>query len=74
MDMARVWPVICQYGIGAILCTIGMWCGIRSGFVNLKISEDRRLIAMIVGGFLGMLALVCLFTFWAPYWVPEVTP
>lgn len=70
MDMLRVWPVLCQYGVGAALCAIGIWCGIRSGYLDLRLGEDRRLLVVLVGGFLAMLALVCVFTFWAPFW-PE---
>ena len=36
MNMARVWPIVLQYGAGAVLCGIGVWCGIRSGFLDLK--------------------------------------
>ena len=68
MDMARVWPIVCQYGFGAVLSAIGIWCGIRSGYLDLKLPGDRRLLLVLVGGFALMLALVCLFTFWAPFW------
>lgn len=66
--MLRVWPIICQFGIGAILCIIGIWGGLRGGYLNLKLPEDRRLLAILIGGFLLMLALVCIFTFLAPNW------
>jgi len=66
-DMARIWPIICQYGFGAVLCAVGIWCGLRSGYLNLKTGEDRRLLIVFVGGFLGLLVLVCLFTFWLPF-------
>lgn len=68
MNMLRVWPIICQYGLGAVLGAIGLWCGIRSGYLDLKNPEDRRLLVVLVGGFVLMLALVCVFTFWAPFW------
>ncbi len=67
VDMARVWPIVVQYGVGAVLCAIGVWCGIRSGYLDLKSAEDRRALLIIVGGYLGMLALVCAFTFWLPF-------
>ena len=67
MNMARVWPIVLQYGAGALLCAIGVWCGIRSGFLDLDSAEGKRLFAIIVGGFLAMLALVCIFTFWLPF-------
>ncbi len=70
MNMARVWPIVLQYGVGAVLCGIGVWCGIRSGFLDLKSQDGKRLLFIIVGGFLAMLALVCAFTFWLPF-VPK---
>ncbi len=67
MDMARVWPIIVQYGFGAVLCAIGIWCGIRSGYLDLRHREDKRLLTILVAGFVGLLILVCLFTFWLPF-------
>ena len=66
--MLRVWPIICQYGIGAVLCLIGILCGLRGKYLDLKIAEDRRLLAILIAGFLLMLAVVCIFTFLAPEW------
>ena len=66
--MLRVWPIICQFGVGALLCFIGIWGGLRGGYLNLKITEDRRLLVILVLGFLLMLAIVCIFTFLAPNW------
>ena len=74
MDMARVWPIVCQFGVGAILCWIGTWAGIRSGFVDFKLPEGRRVVAMVILGYLGLLLLSCAFTFWLPYAVGEGTP
>jgi len=68
MDMARVWPIVCQYGVGAVLSAVGIWCGLRSGYLDLANAEDRRLLVVLVGGFALMLAFMCLFTFWAPFW------
>ena len=70
VNMARVWPIVCQYGVGAVLMTIGLWCGIRSGYLDLKSREDRRTIAVFILGFIAFLALMCVFTFWAPFWMP----
>ncbi len=67
MDMARVWPVICQYGIGALLMALGIWAGLSSGYLDLNRTDDRRLMSILIGGFLLMLAFVCVFTFWAPF-------
>ncbi len=68
MDMMRVWPLICQFGIGAFLCILGISCGLRGGYLDLKVAEDRRLLVTLVAGYLLMLAIACVFTFWAPYW------
>ena len=68
MNMLRVWPIVCQFGIGALLCLIGIWCGLRGGYLNLKVPEDRRLLLILIGGYLLMLAIVCIFTFLAPGW------
>jgi uncharacterized membrane protein YdcZ (DUF606 family) len=71
MEMARVWPVICQYGVGAVMLGIGMWCGIRSGYLDMKNREDRNLLWILVGGFVAMLVIVSAFTFWLPFAVGE---
>jgi hypothetical protein len=68
VNMLRVWPIVCQFGIGALLCIVGIWCGLRGGYLNLKTAEDRRLLVILIAGFLLMLALVCVFTFLAPNW------
>ncbi|MFO7973835.1 MAG: hypothetical protein R6V12_04295 [Candidatus Hydrogenedentota bacterium] len=67
MDMARVWPIVCQYGIGGILLAIGIWSGISGGYLDLKHPRDRRLLYILAGGFLFLLVLVSVFTFWLPY-------
>jgi hypothetical protein len=66
--MLRVWPIVCQFGIGALLCLIGIWCGLRGGYLDLRIAEDRRLLVILIAGYLLMLAIVCIFTFLAPNW------
>ncbi len=66
--MLRVWPIICQYGIGAVLCLIGIWCGLRGKYLDLKTAEDRRLLIILIAGYLLMLVVVCIFTFLAPEW------
>ena len=68
MNMLRVWPIVCEFGVGALLCLVGIWCGLRGRYLNMKIAEDRRLLAILVAGYLFMLALVCVFTFLAPGW------
>lgn len=66
-DMARAWPIVVQFGVGSILCLVGVWAGLTSGFLDLKLPADRRSIGYIVGGFVGLLILACVFTFWLPY-------
>ena len=74
MDMARVWPLVCQFGIGSILIAIGVWSGIASGYLDLKNAEDKRLAYVIAGGFLAMLLLSAAFTFWLPNVGAEPAP
>ena len=66
--MLRVWPIICQFGIGAILCLIGIFCSLRGGYLNIRIAEDRRFIVTLIIGYVLLLCLACFFTFLAPYW------
>jgi len=68
MNMLRVWPIVCEFGVGAMLCLVGIFCGLRGGYLNLRIAEDRRLLVILVAGYLFMLAIVCVFTFLAPGW------
>ncbi len=68
MNMLRVWPIVCEFGVGALLCLVGIFCGLRGGYLNLKIAEDRRLLVILVAGYLFMLAIVCVFTFLSPGW------
>ncbi len=72
MNMARVWPIVLQFGVGGIMCVVGTWCGIRSGFLDLKSRDGKRLLGIIVGGFLGLLLFACIFTFWLPFVPAEV--
>ena len=68
MDMLRVWPVICQFGIGGLLFSLGMWGGLKGGYLNPNVPEDKRLIAILIGGYFLFLIVSCLFTFLAPNW------
>ena len=74
MNMLRVWPIFCEFGVGALLCVVGIWCGLRGGYLNLKISEDRRLLIILVAGYMFMLGIMCVFTFLAPGWASGETP
>jgi len=68
MNMLRVWPIICQFGIGALLCLLGIWCGLRGHYLDLRVREDRRFLVVLLGGFVFLLVLVGIFTFLAPSW------
>jgi hypothetical protein len=72
-DMARIWPIIVQFGGGFILCAIGLWAGIRSKYLDLSHSEDKRLVYIIIGGFVFLLVLSSVFTFWLPNIPAEAT-
>jgi len=71
MNMLRVWPIVCEFGVGAVLCFVGIWCGLRGKYLDLKVPEDRRLLATLVAGYLLLLAVMCVFTFLAPGWGGE---
>ncbi len=68
MDMLRVWPIVVEFGIGAILCLIGIVCGLRGNYLDMKISEDRRFLAVLVAGYVFLLVIMCIFTFLSPNW------
>ena len=74
LEMSRVWPIVVQYGVGALLCLAGIWFGWKSGYLDMQHAGDRRLLWVFAAGFLGLLLLVCLFTFWLPFVPKEVTP
>lgn len=65
-DMARVLPIAVQFGVGAILCTVGVWAGITSGFVDLNLPQDRRAVGIVIAGYAALFVLACVFTFWLP--------
>ena len=67
LDMARVWPIVCQFGIGALLMAVGVWAGWRSGYLDLSTGQDKRFMGVLVGGYVFLLALVSYFTFIAPF-------
>jgi len=72
--MTRVWPIICQFSVGAALCFLGIVCGLRGRYFDLSLARDRRFLAIVVAGFLALLALALFFTFFAPNWSNGVLP
>ncbi len=68
MNMLRVWPIICEFGIGALLSMVGVWAGMRGGYLNLRVAEDRWFLATLIGGYLLLLVFMCIFTFLSPHW------
>ena len=74
MNMLRVWPIFCEFGVGALLCVVGIWCGLRGGYLDMKVVEDRRLLMILIAGYMFMLGIVCVFTFFAPGWASGETP
>jgi hypothetical protein len=68
MNMLRVWPLVVQFGVGALLCLAGIWAGFRGGYLNIRIPEDRRLVATLIVGYLLLLAFMSIFTFLSPHW------
>jgi hypothetical protein len=67
MDVERILPIAVEFGVGAALCALGIWCGVSSGYLDLKDARDRRIISLIAGGFVGLLLFYFAFTFWLPY-------
>ena len=65
-DMERVWPILVQFGGGLVLCAIGTWAGIQSKYLDLTNREDKRLVYIIIGGYVFLLVFSCVFTFWLP--------
>jgi len=74
VNMLRVWPIVCEFGVGAVLCVLGIWAGLRGGYLNLRISEDRRLLVTLVAGYVLLLVAACVFTFLSPHWAQGGTP
>ena len=71
-DMARIWPIIVQFGGGFILSAIGIWAGISSKYLDLSNPEDKRVVGILLGGFIILLLLSSAFTFWLPNLSVEV--
>ncbi len=70
MELSRVLPILIQFGIGALLGGVGLWAGIKSGYVDLREPDGRRTIFILVAGYIAFLVAYCLFTFYLPF-VPE---
>ena len=71
MDMLRVWPLVIQFGAGALMCGVGLYCGLSSGYLDKGSGTARRVVGVTVAGYLGLLAIMSFFTFVAPYWGGE---
>jgi hypothetical protein len=74
VDWLRVYPIILQFSAGAVMCAVGLWAGLSSGYLEPGTPTTRRLIAVVVAGYLGLLAYSILFTFVLPYTAEAVTP
>ena len=70
----RILPLVVQFGIGGVLGVVGVWAGISSGYLDMKLPADRRLVWIFAGGYAGLLLLMCLFTFWLPFVPGEAGP
>ena len=68
MGWERWLPIVVQFGLGAVLAAIGLWCGFKSGYLTAVYREDRRLLWTFGAGFLLLLVFSILFTFVLPYW------
>ncbi len=70
MEFSRVLPIIMQFGFGALLGGVGLWAGLKSGYIDWHEPEDRRTLYILVAGYIAFLLASCLFTFYLPF-VPE---
>lgn len=71
MDAARMLPIVVQFGFGAVLCALGLWAGLKSGYLDMALPNDRRVVRMVFAGYAALLLLSLAFTVWLPYWAPE---
>lgn len=56
--MAEKWiPWLYQYGVGGFLFVATLWLTARSEALRLANRQDRWLLAALIGGFLGFLAI-----------------
>ena len=67
MDWLRIYPLLLQFGVGGVMCIVGVWCGYSSGYLERGDRNAQRLVAVVVAGYLGLLALQALFTFVLPF-------
>lgn len=74
METSRILSLVVQYGFGAVLGLVGLWCGVRSGYMRFDLREDRRLLNTIVAGFVLLLAFSIVFTLILPHWPAETAP
>ena len=65
-EMTRIWPIFCQFGVGAILMLVGIVAGIRGKYLSFGRHEDRLLITVLIGGYLLLLAVYVALTILAP--------
>lgn len=72
MEAARMLPIVVQFGFGAVLCALGLWAGIKSGYLDMRLPNDRRLVRMVFAGYGALLLLSLAFTAWLPYATPEL--
>lgn len=73
-DMARIWPIVCQFGVGGLLGLVGIWAGYTSGYLDLNLRAHRKLLGILVGGYVALLLFSCAFTFWLPFAGAEARP
>lgn len=70
MDMARVWPIVVEFGVGAVLFAIGIYWGLKGNYLDLSIPENKRMLRVLIAGYFLLLAVMAMFTFWLPF-VPK---
>ena len=59
-------PILYQYGIGAGLLALGLWCGFKSGVMDLQQGTDKAIVVLVIVVFFIFLGVHCFFQFVAP--------
>lgn len=67
VDWLRIYPLLLQFSVGAVMCAASVRFGYSSGYLVPGDPNARRLVTVIWVGYFGLLGLAALFTFVMPY-------
>ena len=74
MDSSRWLPIVIQFGFGAVLGSVGLLAGLKSGYLEWHNPDDRRTFYVLIAGYIAFLLVSCLFTFYLPFVPKAPTP